>query len=116
MILKTNKTSIKWPKPKIKNQNNKNWNWNNNNQESQAIIFKGGERKEGKKKKIHQHQTRPSMVMYSTLIKKEHGDAFNNAHEEYFWMSGGVACAAWMVSVPPTNPQVLHTHANFFFI
>jgi hypothetical protein len=34
------------------------------------------------------------MVMYSTLIKKEHGDAFNNAHEEYFWMSGGVACAA----------------------
>jgi hypothetical protein len=82
MKLKINKTFIKWPKPKIKNKNNKNWNWNSNNQEGQAIIFRGGEREEGKKE-IHQHQTRPSSMMCSALIKKGHGDAFNNAHEEY---------------------------------
>jgi hypothetical protein len=42
MKLKTNKTSIKGPRPKIKNKKN-DWNWNTNNKESQVILFREGE-------------------------------------------------------------------------
>ena len=48
--LKTNKTSTKRSGQKIRNQKNKDWSWNINNNEGLAVIFRGGERKEGNKK------------------------------------------------------------------
>ena len=50
MKLKTNKTFTKGSRQKIRNQKNKDWSWNINNNEGLAVIFRGGERKEGNKK------------------------------------------------------------------
>jgi hypothetical protein len=112
MKLKTNKTSIKGPKPKIRNQKNKDWSWNINNQEGQAIIFKGEER-EGKKifiyAKLDHHQwhalyqKKKNMTTLPTTWRK---DIFGRCMHR---LKGA--------NTSHTLPSALHTHPPFrFFI
>jgi len=109
MKLKINVTFIEGARIKIRNQKNKDWSVNTNNKDGQAIIFWGGERKEGKK--IHWRQTRPPSKICISPIERGHDDVSKDMTKRYFWTLGGVTRVT-----QSALPCTVHAHLISLFI